>query len=174
MNKSGLSDKTVITLIDKTLGAHDIGVWHFHLSEHTDHTGETFPCINDFGWPLDNHNVVIENKGSKYCSTHQREATHVDNWGPCCDPSLGGITMPCRVGDSEIPSHITCSSPGYMKMMDEQLRAILSSSSEDLGEMLLKASKEMDGAGPSVWLMEHIAHILMTTPFLDEEGKPII
>jgi len=73
-----------------------------------------------------------------------------------------------------IPSYITCSSPGYMKLMDGQLKEILSSSNEELGEMLLKASKEMNGAGPSVWLIEHIAHILMSTPFLDGNGKPMI
>ena len=63
MNKSGLSDKAVITMIDRTLGEHDIGVWHFHMSEHTDHRDETSPCINDYGWPLDAYNVVVENKG---------------------------------------------------------------------------------------------------------------
>ena len=33
-----------------------------------------------------------------WCSTHNREATHVDNKGnKCCNPDLAGITMPCSV-----------------------------------------------------------------------------
>ena len=32
-----------------------------------------------------------------YCVIHKRVATHTHNGKPCCDPSLGGITMPCQI-----------------------------------------------------------------------------
>lgn len=83
------------------------------------------------------------------------------------------IILNCEKPET-IPPYITCSSPGYMKMMGGQLQDILSSSNEELGEMLLKTAKETDGAGPSVWLMEHIAHIMMTTPFVGRDGGVIL
>ena len=91
MNRSGLSDETVKTLIDRALGEHDAESWQLLVSMHTDHTGETFPCINDFGPTLYNYNVEVETKANNWCVTHNREMT-----GPCCDPTLEGITMPCR------------------------------------------------------------------------------
>ena len=31
-----------------------------------------------------------------WCTSHRREATHVDAKGhACCDPKLGGILLPC-------------------------------------------------------------------------------
>jgi len=82
------------------------------------------------------------------------------------------IVLDCEKPET-IPPYITCSSPGYMRLMDGPLREILSASNEDIAEMLLAASRG-DGAGPATWLMEHAAHVLMTTPFLDSNGRPII
>lgn len=34
-----------------------------------------------------------------WCNSHNRIATHIDKDGKrCCDPSLGGILLPCSVG----------------------------------------------------------------------------
>lgn len=35
--------------------------------------------------------------GMWWCNAHKREATHVRNGRPCCDPKLGGILLPCMV-----------------------------------------------------------------------------
>jgi hypothetical protein len=83
------------------------------------------------------------------------------------------IVLNCKVTEA-IPPYITCSSPSYMKLMDEPLQEILSASNEELAKMLLAASAYDGGTGPSTWLMEHVAHILCATPFLDDTGKPII
>jgi len=37
-------------------------------------------------------------KKQYFCDTHNRKATHINKQGDhVCDPSLGGITMPCHV-----------------------------------------------------------------------------
>jgi hypothetical protein len=36
-------------------------------------------------------------EGVYWCNHHNREATHEDKRGRCCDPTLGGILIPCQV-----------------------------------------------------------------------------
>lgn len=45
------------------------------------------------GWKTRRRNTV---GGIWWCNSHHREATHIDQNGKhCCDPSLGGILLPC-------------------------------------------------------------------------------
>ena len=48
---------------------------------------------------LDKHDTG--NTMTHYCVIHKRVATHTHNGRPCCDPSLGGITMPCQMEEFE-------------------------------------------------------------------------
>jgi hypothetical protein len=44
---------------------------------------------------------LLPNNEHRWCKTHKRKATHKfhgKGWACiCCDPNLGGITMPCIV-----------------------------------------------------------------------------
>jgi hypothetical protein len=40
--------------------------------------------------------VKHDRKEAWWCHVHKREAKFLVNGRPCCDPALGGITMPCQ------------------------------------------------------------------------------
>ena len=56
-------------------------------------------------------NSYTENKDGKdwWCEVHHRLATYIRHNDPCCDPKLGGITIPCRAKDitQNLPEKIT-------------------------------------------------------------------
>ncbi len=60
MNKSGLSDAAVKSLVDQTFGLHDLGEWRLSVSEHTDHRDVTFPAIYNFGHDIEEYNVTVK------------------------------------------------------------------------------------------------------------------
>lgn len=56
-----------------------------------------------------------------WCKAHNREATHQDKNGPCCDPSKGGITLPCNAELRVIPlASEDRSTPGHSPEPDQK------------------------------------------------------